>query len=286
MKIFNEDLKKYLSVHNGFDDFFGDFIFIYGIVFANFLVGYLILLIGGFIKKDGSLTSTDTNIPYILLFILTIFALFLCNFMMNNRYKKQLQKNKSPNPIIEKLKDIYKNNSSLNRNDLIDVWREYNSINPNYTNTDNDANTNVIILNTNEEGIKLFQKLDDDLVYFIENADNATIKLFNLESFDSYQKLYMKYIALKEKIYLLERIQNLLASLSNENSHKENPIIQQLNELKNEINKYDINTVDYFEFKKWNNDTWKFLKLDKDNEMIKSNYQNIIQEINSNQKAD
>lgn len=167
------------------------------------------------------------------------------------------------------------------------MWREYNTISnklhPSQNNVD--SNVDVIVLHKNEEqsnseNIKLFQKLDDDLVHFIENADDITIKLFNLENFDSYQQLYMKYIAPKEKGYLLRKIKRLLASLSNTNNSQENHIIQQLNELKNEIEKYDFDTKDYFEFKKWNDDTWEMLKLDKNNDMVQNQYQEIMQKIN------
>lgn len=296
MQIFNEDLKKYLSNNNDFDEGIGDFIFTITFYFSSCLILYFLLLIGGFIRIDGSFTIENNHVPYIFIYIILSVCVYL--FMMNKRHEKQLQKNKLPNPIIEKLKNIYKcsNNSSLNHYDLIDIWREYKShfINPSdaYSNTKlrSNANANVILLNQNkekydEESFKLFQKLDDDLVYFIESADDETIKLFNLESFDSYQKLYMKYIAPKGKRDHLKRIQNLIVLLSNANRMKENSMIQQLNELKNEIEEYDINTVDYFEFKKWHDDTWKLL-LDKDNEMVKNNYQNIIQEINNSKKED
>ena len=207
--------------------------------------------------------------------------------MKYHKYQSQKNKSRFPNPIIEKLKNIYKNNKSLNSDDLIDMWREYNTISnklhPSQNNVD--SNVDVIVLHKNEEqsnseNIKLFQKLDDDLVHFIENADDITIKLFNLENFDSYQQLYMKYIAPKEKGYLLRKIKRLLASLSNTNNSQENHIIQQLNELKNEIEKYDFDTKDYFEFKKWNDDTWEMLKLDKNNDMVQNQYQEIMQKIN------
>ena len=76
------------------------------------------------------------------------------------------------------------------------------------------------------------------------------------------------------------KIKRLLESLSNTNNSQKNHIIQQLNELKNEIEKYNIDTKDYFEFKKWNDDTWKMLKLDKNNDMVTKQYQEIMQKIN------
>lgn len=277
MKIFNEDLKKYLSDNNWLNDF-DHFIFTFKWIIANLVITYFMSL------TIDMLHIKDTFTFKLFLFIYLMVTIFLYVFISDKRYKKQLQKNKPSNPIIEKLKNIYKNNSSLNHDDLIDVWREYNSnfnsINPSDTND----NTNLMLNNNqekcNKEGIELFQKLDNDLVYFIENADDATIKLFNLENFDSYQKLYMKYIAPKEKIYLLKKNQNLISSLSNTNNSQENHIIQQLNELKNEIEKYDIDTKDYFEFKKWNDDTWEMLKLDKNNDMVQNQYQEIMQKIN------
>ena len=249
MKIFNEDLKKYLSDNNWLNDF-DHFIFTFKWIIANLVITYFMSL------TIDMLHIKDTFTFKLFLFIYLMVTIFLYVFISDKRYKKQLQKNKPSNPIIEKLKNIYKNNSSLNHDALIDVWREYNSnfnsINPSDTND----NTNLMLNNNqekcNKEGIELFQKLDNDLVYFIENADDATIKLFNLENFDSYQKLYMKYIAPKEKICLLKKNQNLITSLSNTSNHQENPMVQKLNELKNEIEKYDIETKDYFEFKKWN----------------------------------
>ena len=77
-----------------------------------------------------------------------------------------------------------------------------------------------------------------------------------------------------------EKNQNLITSLSNTSNHQENPMVQKLNELKNEIEKYDIETKDYFEFKKWNDGTWKMLKLDNNNNMVQNQYHEIMQKIN------
>lgn len=285
MKIFNEDLKKYLSDNNWLNEF-DHFIFTFKWMIANLVIAYFMSL-----TIDILHINKDTFTFKLFLFIYFMVTIFLYVFISDKRYQKQLQKNKSTNPIIEKLKNIYKNNKSLNSDDLINIWSEYNTISnklhPSQNNAD--SNVDVIVLHKNEEqsnseNIKLFQKLDDDLVHFIENADDITIKLFNLENFDSYKQLYMKYIAPKEKGYLIRKIKRLLTSLSNTNNSQENHLVQQLNELKNEIEKYDIETKDYFGFKKWNDETWKMLKLDNNNEMVKSNYQNIIQEINKNKK--
>ena len=285
MRIFNEDLKKYLSDNKSLNDL-DDFIFAFKWWAINLLIIYLLMtIIGDFVNYGDYILHINENIFKVSMFIYFMLSIFLYFFILDKRYKKKLQENTTPNPIIEKLKNIYKNNKSLNSDDLINIWKEYNSI----SNADElhpSQNNDVVLLShkneeqSNSENIKLFQKLDDDLVHFIENADDITIKLFNLENFDSYQQLYMKYIAPKEKGYLIRKIKRLLTSLSNTNNSQENHIIQQLNELKNEIEKYDIETKDYFEFKKWNDGTWKMLKLDNNNDIVQNQYQEIMQKIN------
>jgi len=156
---------------------------------------------------------------------------------------------------------------------LVKLWKHFNPDNPN----------NSIVLTKEQKDIELLQKLDNDLVHFIENADDVTIKLFNLEDFESYKQLYMKYIAAEQKEEVLNKIQILI---ENHVSNQERHLIQQLHSLKKEIEEYNTDTKDYFEFKKWYKDTLDMLKLDKDNDIVKSNYQNIIQEINNSQKED
>ena len=285
MRIFNEDLKKYLSDNKSLNDL-DDFIFAFKWWAINLLIIYLLMtIIGDFVNYGDYILHINENIFKVSMFIYFMLSIFLYFFILDKRYKKQLQENTPPNPIIEKLKNIYKNNKSLNSDDLINIWNEYNSI-FNANELHPSQNNDVVLLShknkeqSNLENIKLFQKLDDDLVHFIENADDITIKLFNLENFDSYQQLYMKYIAPKEKGYLIRKITRLLSSLSNTNNLQGNHIIQQLNELKNEIEKYEIDTKDYFEFKKWNDDTWEMLKLDKNNDIVQNQYQEIMQKIN------
>ena len=151
------------------------------------------------------------------------------------------------------------------------LWKCFNPNNPN----------NSIVLTKEQKDIELLQKLDDDLVRFIENADDVTIKLFNLDDFESYQQLYMKYIAPKQKEEVLNKIQTLI---EHHGSNQESHLIKQLRLLKNEVEEYDTKTADYFEFKKWHEDVLDMLKLAKDNDMVKNNYQHIIQEINNNKK--
>lgn len=172
----------------------------------------------------------------------------------------------TPNPILAKLKNATKQQDCVN---LVQLWKHFNPDHP----------SDSIILGQNQKDIELLQKLDDDLVRFIENADDITIKLFNLDDFESYKQLYMKYIAPKQKEEVLNKIQTLI---EHHCLNQERHLAQQLHSLKNEIKEYDIDTADYFEFKKWHKDILDMLKLDKDNDMVKSNYQNIIQEINTN----
>ena len=81
----------------------------------------------------------------------------------------------------------------------------------------------------------------------------------------------------------MNKIQTLIENhVSNQKIH----LAQQLRSLKNEIEEYVLETKEYFEFKKWYKDILDMLKLDKDNDIVKSNYQNIIQEINNSQKED
>ena len=191
-------------------------------------------------------------------------------------YKKSECYISPSNPTLAKLKNIAKQNDCVN---LVKLWKHFNPDNPN----------NFIVLTKEQKDIELLQKLDNDLVRFIENADDVTIKLFNLDDFESYKQLYMKYIAPKQKEEVLNKIQTLTENLLNQSDRLENQeshLVNQLQLLKNEIDTYDVNTADYFEFKKWHKDILDMLKLDKNNDMVKSNYQNIIQEINSSQKED
>lgn len=173
----------------------------------------------------------------------------------------------TPNPILIKLKNAAKQKDRVN---LVKLWKHFNPNHP----------SDSIVLYQNKKNIELLQKLDDDLVRFIENTDDLTIKLFNLDDFESYQQLYMKYIAPKQKEEVVNKIQTLMRNnhLDNQTNH----LTQKLHSLKNEIEEYNIETKDYFEFKKWHKDILDVLKLDKDNDIVKSNYQNIIQEINTN----
>ena len=172
------------------------------------------------------------------------------------------------NTTLNKLKNVAKQKDRVN---LVKLWKHFNPDHP----------SNSIALDRNQKDIELFQKLDADLVRFIENADDITIKLFNLDDFESYKQLYMKYIAPKQKEEVLNKIQKLIG---HHGSNQESHLVQQLHLLKNEVEEYDTDTADYFEFKKWHKDTLDMLKLDKDNDMVKNNYQNIIQEINNNKE--
>lgn len=183
------------------------------------------------------------------------------------------------NPTLNKLKNVVKQKDRVN---LVKLWKCFNP----------DHQSDSIVLCQNKKDIELLQKLDDDLVHFIKNADDITIKLFNLEDFESYRQLYMKYISPKQKEEVLNKIQTLIKNQFNcyeqsaptTKNNQESHLVQQLHSLKNEIKEYDVNTIDYFEFKKWYKDILDRLELDKNNDMVKNNYQNIIQEINTNKK--
>lgn len=119
MKIFNEDLKKYLSDNNWLNEF-DHFIFTFKWMIANLVIAY-------FMSLTIDILHLNKDTFKLFLFIYFMVTIFLYVFISDKRYQKQLQKNKSTNPIIEKLKNIYKNNKSLNSDDLINIWSEYNS---------------------------------------------------------------------------------------------------------------------------------------------------------------
>ena len=108
----------------------------------------------------------------------------------------------TPNPILAKLKNATKQQDCVN---LVQLWKHFNPDHP----------SDSIILGQNQKDIELLQKLDDDLVRFIKNADDLTLKLFNLDDFESYKQLYMKYIAPKQKEEVLNKIQTLHLILYN-----------------------------------------------------------------------
>lgn len=267
MKIFNEELEKHL-LYNEIEEVLYKVPFLF--VFYSLSL-FMIVVFGGIIFNvvmeltNYSLSSCSQVV--VLLFegiVLVSIAYKLVNIIEKIILKPSISPS---NPTLAKLKNAAKQKDCVN---LVKLWKCFNP----------DHSSNSITLGQNQKDIELLQKLDNDLVRFIENADDVTIKLFSLEDFESYKQLYIKYIAPKEKESLLKQIQRLISSLSNTNNSQENHIIQQLNELKNEIEKYDIDTKDYFEFKKWNDDTWEMLKLDKNNDMVKKQYQKIMQKIN------
>ena len=270
MKIFNEDLKKHLL----FDEIDNCSTYIIPSIVVFFGIYSVISFIVCDIIFNVLIAMRNYPISYffqgVVVLLGVIFLLNLPHVIAELIYKILEPAITTSNPTLEKLKNVVKKRDRVN---LVNLWEHFN---PNHS-------SNSIILGQEQNDIELLKKLDDDLVHFIENADDITIKLFNLEDFESYKQLYMKYIAPEHKKEVLNKIQTLIGNYS---SNQESHIVQQLHSLKNEIEVYDTDTKDYFEFKKWYKDTLDMLKLDKDNDIVKSNYQNIIQEINSSQKED
>ena len=267
MKIFNEDLEKHLLFD---DDILLELKYVLSISFMAILVFFSIALPILFIIKTF-INHYPTNLIVYGLIMVLIFPL-LFGFLMTKidfYIKIKLTSAIPPsNPTLAKLKNAAKQKDCVN---LVKFWKYFNPDHP----------SDSIALGQNQKDIELLQKLDDDLVHFIENADDVTMELFNLEDFESYKQLYMRYIAPEQKEEVLNKIQTLIENhVSNQESH----LVQQLHSLKNEIKEYDTNKADYFKFKKWYKNTLKMLKLDKDNDMVKNNYQNIIQEINNNKE--
>ena len=274
MKIFNEEL-----LVNEYDVFW-----IYHNyeldLFCGFWIAFLISSVSATIIIMQLANHCSSYILLLCSFITLLLSFLLFRFLLTKAYiyaNNRLDASISSNPILNKLKSAAKQQDCIN---LVKLWEHFNPDHP----------SNSIALGQNQKDIELLQKLDDDLVHFIENADDVTIKLFSLEDFDSYKQLYMKYIASEQKEEVLNKIQTLTEKLLNQSErldrleNQESHLVNQLQLLKNEIDTYDVNTADYFEFKKWHKDILDMLKLDKANEMVKNNYQNIIQEINSNKK--
>lgn len=271
MKIFNKELEKHLLYDESLVVSYGGLCFIFSIV-GNYVIATIIGL---------AIYQLTNNYPSYSKFVIVIMFLLSCllsNLLINKIYsyfdKKSGCYNPPSNPILIKLKNAAKQKDRVN---LVKLWKYFKPDNPN----------NSIVLTKEQKDIELLQKLDNDLVHFIENADDVTIKLFKLDDFESYKQLYMKYIALEQKEEVLNKIQTLTEKLLNQSErlgNQESHLVQQLHLLKNEVEEYDTDTADYFEFKKWHKDTLDMLKLDKDNDMVKNNYQNIIQEINNNKE--
>ena len=267
MKIFNENLEKHLFSNKLLLNEYLAFMFsLIGIIVIFFITTLVLKQVKQFIFYLPSI--------FVFLFVLImvslagVLALMLSNKIFSYCYKKSECHNKSSNPTLEKLKNATKQKDRVN---LVKLWKHFNHNHPN----------NSIVLTQEQKDIELLRKLDADLVRFIENADDITIKLFNLDDFESYKQLYMKYIANEQKEEILNKIQKLIG---HHGSNQESHLVQQLHLLKNEVEECDTDTADYFEFKKWHKDTLDMLKLDKDNDMVKNNYQNIIQEINNNKE--
>lgn len=265
MKIFNKELEKHLLYDESLVVSYGGLCFIFSIV-GNYVIATIIGL---------AIYQLTNNYPSYSKFVIVIMFLLSCllsNLLINKIYsyfdKKSGCYNPPFNPTLNKLKNVAKKQDFVN---LVKLWKHFNPNNPN----------NSIVLTQEQKDIELLRKLDADLVRFIENADDITIKLFNLDDFESYKQLYMKYIATEQKEEFLNKIQKLIG---HHGSNQESHLVQQLHLLKNEVEEYDTDTADYFEFKKWHKDTLDMLKLNKDNDMVKNNYQNIIQEINNNKE--
>lgn len=268
MKIFNEELEKHL-LYNEIDEVLYQLPFL----FVFWGISLVITAIFGGIIFNVVMALTNHSLSYcsqvVVLFFEVMVFIFIANKLINIIEKIIFKPSILPsNLILIKLKNATKQKDRVN---LVKLWKHFN---PNHSNTS-------IVLTKEQKDIELLQKLDDDLVRFIENTDDVTIKLFNLDDFESYKQLYMKYIAPKQKEEVLNKIQTLT---ENHCLNQESHLVQQLHLLKNEIEEYDTDKADYFEFKKWNKDILDMLKLDKDNDMVKNNYQNIIQEINNNKK--
>ena len=279
MKIFNKELEKYLL----FDELsvvsYGALCFIFNLIGMIVVATIVVLLLIQLINYYPSYAK-------FLIVIMFLLSGLLSNWLINkicSYFDKKSGCYIPPsNPILAKLKNATEQQDCVN---LVQLWKHFNP----------DHSSHSIILGQEQNDIELLKKLDDDLVHFIENADDITIKLFKLDDFESYQQLYMKYIAPKQKQDVLNQITTLIKDQFNcsENSDRQQQknnqecyLVQELHSLKNQIEKYDIDTVDYFEFKKWHQNILDMLKLDKDNDMVKNNYQNIIQEINSSQQED
>lgn len=269
MKIFNEDLEKHLL----FDEIDNCSTYIIPSIVVFFGIYSVISFIVCDIIFNVLIAMRNYPISYFFQGVVVLLGvIFLLNLphVIAELIDKILEPAITPsNPILIKLKNAAKQKDRVN---LVKLWKHFNPDNLN----------NSIMLTKEQKNIELLQKLDDDLVRFIENTDDVTIKLFNLDDFESYQQLYMKYIAPKQKEEVVNKIQTLMRNnhLDNQTNH----LTQKLHLLKNKIEEYDIDTADYFEFKKWHKDILDMLKLDKDNDMVKNNYQNIIQEINKNKK--
>ena len=268
MKIFNEDLEKHL-LYNELNEI------LYRTPLLLFFWGFFLVVtvLGGVIIFNVVMALTNHSLSPCSQVVLAFFEVIVLFCIANNLLDivdNIILKPSIPlsNPTLEKLKNATKQKDRVN---LVKLWKYFNHNHPN----------NSIVLIQEQKGIELLRKLDADLVRFIENADDITIKLFNLDDFESYKQLYMKYIAPKQKEEVLNKIQKLIG---HHGSNQESHLVQQLHLLKNEVEEYDTDTADYFEFKKWHKDTLDMLKLDKDNDMVKNNYQNIIQEINNNKE--
>lgn len=268
MKIFNKELEKHLLFDELLVASYGALRFIcniIGIIVFAIIDGLVIIL----------LINRYPSHP-IFLFLIMILLSYLSSNVLTNTIDSYFDKKSGcytppSNPTLNKLKNVTKKKDRVN---LVKLWKHFNHDHP----------SDSIVLCQNKKDIELLQKLDDDLVRFIKNVDDITIKLFNLDDFESYRQLYMKYIAPEQKQEVVNQIQTLMENHYSYHLEPESHLVQQLHLLKNKIEEYDIDTADYFEFKKWHKDILDMLKLDKDNDMVKNNYQNIIQEINKNKK--
>ena len=264
MKIFNENLEKDLLSN--------ELLLNEYLAFMFSLIGVIVIFVITTLVVKQFIFYLPSIFVFLFVLIMVslagVLALMLSNKIFSYCYKKSECHNKSSNPTLEKLKNTTNQKDHIN---LVKLWK--------YFNLDNLSNS--VVLDQEQDNIELLQKLDNDLVYFIENTNNISGTLLNLDDFESYQQIYMKCIAPEEKKQLLDHTKNIIDDrVINQDKH----MIQQLILLKNEIEEYDTNTAKYFEFKKWHQDKLNMLKLDKDNVLVKKAYQNTIQKINTKQQ--
>lgn len=260
MQIFNEQLEQYCIFP---DDYTNEQNSLLKKLKTRILISLVALFVPFFL---GSFLGI-----LIWIFTTTIYILHLLKNQVHN----------INHPIVVKLSQIGKEREIY---DLIFLWGCF-CLNTKQSEM-NKKSSNVIILHNKEmSDIELFQKLDNDLMYFINHSDENTLMLLNLDDFELYKQLYMKHVAPSHIEHLLYRIQSKIEQLSKnilESDLADNYLIKQLNLFKEEVQSKKIDINDYFAFNKWYQNTLDMLKLDKDSDIVKNNYQHMIHNIHNN----
>lgn len=210
------------------------------VVFSPIIISFSIFFISMYGINQIPLEVSPTHVLNGMIKFSPFMLLLLCLIVSICFYEKKGKelKNDKPhsNPIIEKL---INSSQKYSYTELVDLWKTFK----------NGINNSIIL---DKKDIELFQKLDNELVSFINQSNN---KFLNLDDFQSYRILYMKYVAKNKIQSLSEKIQHYKRMTQYVSDGNKIIFINKLNLLNDKIinkkEKIVFNEDEYFTFQTW-----------------------------------